>query len=167
MRESVMPLLLLMMLLVVSCTPETGEVDALGYSNTFRRVRFVDNYDGDTMTVNISRMPPVFGFKIPVRIKHIDTAEMKGKTDCEKFMAQAARERVRYLVDKALRIDLERAERGSFFRILADVRLLSMRENYLLASRLLREGYAVPYEGGSKPDTDWCAQRKIMESRFR
>jgi len=155
-------MVIIFLIFLTSCTDIGHQVDAVAFTNTFRRVKYIDNYDGDTITVTIRGLPPVFGHKIPVRIKHIDTAEMNGKTDCEHSMAILAKRQVHTLLHKALRIDLEKTGRGSFFRILADMRIRGMRGSYLLSDYLLDAGYAVAYEGGSKPATDWCEQQKIM-----
>lgn len=39
----------------------------------------VSVYDGDTMTVTIPDVPPLLGENIPVRVRGIDTPEMKDK----------------------------------------------------------------------------------------
>jgi len=43
----------------------------------FLNVTFISNYDGDTFTVDLPGLPKVFGQHIAVRVKHIDTPELK------------------------------------------------------------------------------------------
>jgi micrococcal nuclease len=54
-------------------------------------VSFVKNYDGDTITVNIPGQHPVFGNEISVRIKGIDTPEIRSKSSCEKEKSRIAK----------------------------------------------------------------------------
>lgn len=48
-------------------------------SNQFSCVTFIDNYDGDTVTFKIPNVHQYFGAKAKVRIKGIDTPELKPK----------------------------------------------------------------------------------------
>ena len=55
---------------------------------------YVRNYDGDTITFNLPNLHPIIGKKIRVRLNGIDTPEIKGKCDKEKYDAEQARERL-------------------------------------------------------------------------
>ena len=46
------------------------------YGN-FNNVKYVRNYDGDTVKVNIPEIPRLFGEEISVRIRGIDTPEIR------------------------------------------------------------------------------------------
>jgi hypothetical protein len=48
-----------------------------------RCVKFIKNYDGDTITFNIPNVHPLLGEKITVRVSGVDTPEIKTKNDCE------------------------------------------------------------------------------------
>lgn len=120
---------------------------------SFNCVTFLENHDGDTFTVSIPRIPPVFGFKIPVRVAHIDTAELGSADVCEKNSATEAKNRVNTILKNAKKIDLLNVQRDKYFRLLAEVRV---NDEFSLGDLLLKEKLAVPYEGETKPLTNWC-----------
>jgi micrococcal nuclease len=110
--------------------------------------RVIKVYDADTITI-ASKLPydesPLY--RLSVRLNGIDTPEMKGKdiSDEEKEAAKVAREFVYKLVfNKYVR--LENVESEKYGRILADVYIGDIHLNDLL----LKERYAVKYEGGTK-----------------
>jgi endonuclease YncB( thermonuclease family) len=115
-------------------------------------VDFVSAYDGDTLTVNLPSVPNVFGKNISVRVRGIDTPEIKGKTECEIEAAVKARNLVRQLLLSANRIDLVNVGRDKYFRLLADV----IFDSNSLSQVLIKKRLAISYDGGHKPDTDWC-----------
>lgn len=119
---------------------------------TFQCVQFLNNYDGDTITVNILNVPPILGQKITVRVAHIDAPEMKGHKPCEKEKAQAAKKFVFERLSKAGEIELKNIQRDKYFRILADV----FYDGKNLSDGLLNSRLAVPYEGGTKVQASWC-----------
>ena len=91
-----------------------------------------------------------FGYKIPVRVRGIDTPEIRGKCDIEKSRAKQVRDFVRDLHSQATTIELKNCERGKYFRLVADVYLNG--EN--LADILFEKGYARKYDGGKRES--WC-----------
>ena len=107
-------------------------------------------YDGDTCTYTIVNVPDLFGDKIPVRVRGIDTPEIRGKCDIEKSRAKQVRDFVRDLHSQATKIDLKDCERGKYFRLVCDVFL--DREN--LSEILIERGYARKYDGGKRES--WC-----------
>ena len=112
---------------------------------------YVRNYDGDTITFNLPKLHPIIGKKIAVRVNGIDTPEIKGKCDKEKYDAEQAKGMVEDFLKDAERIDLKNMERGKYFRIVADV--YADGEN--LAEALVDSGMAVRYDGGKK-NARWC-----------
>lgn len=125
-------------------------------ANTFRCVTVIDNHDGDTLKVDIPGAPEIIGKSVGVRVRGIDTPEMHGKGKCERLMAGLAKARVKLLLHGAKRIDLERVARDKYFRILADVSV----DGKSLAGILIKEGLAVPYDGGTKAKRSWCESVK-------
>jgi micrococcal nuclease len=115
-------------------------------------------YDADTITI-ASKLPydasPLY--RLSVRLNGIDTPEMKGKgvSDEEKEAAILARNFVSNLVlHKNVR--LENIESEKYGRILADVYLGDIHLNELL----IRERYAVKYDGGTKTKPEsWLKYR--------
>ena len=128
---------------------------AYGQSSTFSSVDYVRTIDGDTVVVRLPGQPLVFGGGpkgIGVRLVGIDTAEMRGKTNCERVIAQRAKNYVSLRLRKAGRITLKDARAGKYFRLVADVRV----DGISLSVELLEKGLAVPYDGGRKGHTNWC-----------
>jgi micrococcal nuclease len=116
--------------------------------------RVIKVYDADTITI-ASKLPydesPLY--RLSVRLNGIDTPEMKGKniSDEEKQAAKVARDFIYKLIfNKYVR--LENIESEKYGRILADVYIGDIHLNDLL----LKERYAVKYEGGTKiKPTSW------------
>ena len=112
---------------------------------------YLQNYDGDTIRFDLPRYPPIAGDDIRVRVNGIDTPEIKGKCEKEKYDAQQAKEMVADILKDAEQITLKDMERGKYFRIAADI--IVDGEN--LADMLLEAGMAVKYKGGKKTHK-WC-----------
>ena len=112
---------------------------------------YVRNYDGDTVTFNLPGLHPIIGEKISIRVNGIDTPEIRGKCEKEKYNAKQVKEVVADILKDAEQITLKNMERGKFFRIAADV--IVDGEN--LADMLIEAGMAVRYDGGKKTHK-WC-----------
>ena len=112
---------------------------------------YVRNYDGDTITFNLPGLHPIIGEKISIRVNGIDTPEIRGKCEKEKYDAQQAKEMVAEILKDAEQIVLKNMERGKYFRIAADV--IVDGEN--LADMLIEAGMAIKYDGGKKTHK-WC-----------
>lgn len=123
-------------------------------ATSFACVSYVGNYDGDTLTVDIPKVPEILGHKMHIRINGIDTPEMKTEDKCEKAQAIKAKERIHLILSQAKRIDLKDIGRDKYFRLLADV----VADGVSLKSLLLKEKLAVPYDGGTKTRIDWCSK---------
>ncbi len=121
-------------------------------NNQFSCVKYLKNYDGDTITVKIPGVHPLIGENISVRVKGIDTPELKTKDQCEKEKGRIAKKLTENIMKKAKRIDLKNIERDKYFRILADVEY----DGKDLKNTLLKNNIAHEYSGGSKPKLNWC-----------
>ena len=132
--------------------------DTVEFTFPIKGGRVIKVYDADTITI-ASKLPyddsPMY--RLSVRLNGIDTPEMKGKcvSDEEKESAKLARDFVSNLVlNKVVR--LENIESEKYGRILADVYIGDIHLNNLL----LRERYAVKYDGGTKiKPTSWLKYR--------
>lgn len=82
---------------------------------------YVRNYDGDTITFNLSGLHPIIGEKISIRVNGIDTPEIKGKCEKEKYDAQQARDMVTDILKDSEQITLMNMEKGKYFEVAADV----------------------------------------------
>jgi micrococcal nuclease len=112
---------------------------------------YLRNYDGDTITFNLPGLHPIIGEKIAVRVNGIDTPEMKGKCDKEKYDAKQAKHFVADILKEAEKIVLKNMKRGKYFRIDADV----IVDDKNLTDILIEAGMAINYDGGKKT-YKWC-----------
>ena len=126
--------------------------DCVHTNSSFKCVEYVKNYDADTVTFNIKNVHPIIGQKISIRVKHLDTPEIKGKMPCEKETARNARNLVEKMLKNAKRIDLLNVEKDKYFRLLADVSI----DGKDLGSILLKNNLAYQYEGQTKQKLNWC-----------
>jgi len=132
-------------------SPAFAESNAEPYKN-FKNVQFVKNYDGDSITFNIPDAPAIVGKNIVVRLRGIDTPELKKKScPAAREKAKQAKELVHSLLTNAQVINLHHLARGKYFRILADVEF----DGQDLATALLDQNLAVKYSGGKK-ESLWC-----------
>jgi endonuclease YncB( thermonuclease family) len=109
-------------------------------------------YDGDTITI-ATRLPykdsPLYRF--PIRLKGIDTAEIKSKNENEKKHAILARDSLSELILHKT-VLIKNIENEKYGRILADVYL----EEVCINNWMIEKGYAVKYDGGTKQiPTSW------------
>jgi len=103
-------------------------------------------YDGDTITI-ASKIPnsnlPLYRFS--VRLRRIDSAEIKGITNIEKNFAIKARDALHELIYGKI-VTLKNVGIEKYGRILADVYL----DDLDISQWMLDNNYAVPYDGGKK-----------------
>jgi len=124
--------------------------------------RVIKVYDADTITI-ASKLPydssPMY--RLSVRLNGIDTPEIKGKgiSEEEKEAAKTARDFVSNLVLNKY-VKLQNVQSEKYGRILADVYIGDINLNELL----LKEKYAVNYDGGTKKKpTSWLKYRLTGE----
>ena len=155
----IMALLLPFFLLLLSgCINFSSQAESCKHDDhNLRCVQYIKNYDGDTITFNIPKVPPIMGHKMKVRLNGADTPEMKKPEyrnlfPCEEQKAVEAQKAVESILKKAKRIDLKNIKRGKYFRIVADVTAdgLSIGD-YLIQNKLAR-----PYKGKKKTNINWC-----------
>ncbi len=117
----------------------------------FHDVTVVRVYDGDTFFADIESVHALLGDEIGIRVRDIDTPEIRGKCDQETILADQARQLVEDRLADATSVDLIDVERGKYFRIVATV----VVDGVELAQILIDRGLAVPYDGDG-PKRDWC-----------
>jgi micrococcal nuclease len=124
--------------------------------------RVIKVYDADTITI-ASKLPyessPMY--RLSVRLNGIDTPEIKGKgiSDEEKEAAKLARDFVANLVFNKF-VRLENIASEKYGRILADVYIGDVHLNEIL----IRQRYAVKYDGGTKiKPTSWLKYKLTGE----
>ena len=126
----------------------------------FRCVKYVRNYDADTITFDIPNVHPLIGNSINVRVAGVDTPEIKTKNSCEKEKARNAKKLVTNLLKNAKRIDLSNIKRDKYFRINAEVII----DGIHLSHYLLKNGLAYSYDGGAKRQLNWCRSAREIAS---
>lgn len=107
-------------------------------------------YDGDTITVDVAEWPSIVGDDIGVRIRGVDTPELRGKCEEEKAAARLARDFTKKMVMNAKVVVLSGIERGKYFRIVADV----YADDVSVSSVLIEHGFGRAYDGGKR--AGWC-----------
>jgi len=108
-------------------------------------------YDGDTFYIRMAGLPPELS-RIGVRVRGIDTPEMRGKCESEKRNAAAAKAfTTRVLKAAGNKVTLTGLKWDKYGgRVDADVLVGGQK----LADMMITRGYARPY-GGEKR-TGWC-----------
>jgi len=108
-------------------------------------------YDGDTLTQADVDVFPNMRFHGSLRIRGIDTPEIRTRSACEKMRGYQARDALKgFLAGKS--ITVENAQNGKYAgRVLADV----FADGESVAEWMLKHSYARAYFGG-KRDRNWC-----------
>jgi endonuclease YncB( thermonuclease family) len=143
--------------LSVPINPISNEyLNAVTYANTTKFTvpitfgKVVKVYDGDTITI-ASKLPnldqPIYRFS--VRLNGIDSPEIRGLTFAEKELAIIARNALHALIFGKI-VTLRNVSTEKYGRILADVYLGDLHVN----EWMIKEGYAIPYDGGTKTRPD-------------
>ena len=120
--------------------------------NTFRCVKYIYSYDGDTITFDIPNVHPLLGKNAKIRVYGIDSPEIKTHNKCEGKKALQAKRMVHNLLRKASLINLKNCKRGKYFRLVCDV----YGNNKSLSKYLLQYHLAYEYYGGTKKQINWC-----------
>ena len=120
---------------------------AANYGSVIAEV--VSVYDGDSFRVNISGWPAIIGDNVPVRVRGIDTPEIRGKCPSEKEQAIRAREFVREVLSSGV-VKLVDMDRGKYFRIVATV----LVDGVDLSELVIKNSLGRRYDGGRKES--WC-----------
>ena len=142
-----------LMTALMLCVSTLAYAQAQTYGD-FNNVEYVRNYDGDTVTFNIHGVHDLLGRNISIRVRGIDTPEIKGKCAKERELALGAKRFVQIVLEqlKPGRITLRNVDRGKYFRIVADIMI---GEHTSLGQYMVEKGFAVIYNGGKKVH-DWC-----------
>lgn len=113
--------------------------------------KIVRVYDGDTVTiaarfkVDGEYIPKLFRFN--VRLRGIDSPELRTKNDIEKKLAIKSRDALKDLIINKM-VRLENVDYDKYGRILADMILIENRIN--IGEWMISNEYAVKYDGGTK-----------------
>ncbi|MGI2799260.1 thermonuclease family protein [Photobacterium damselae] len=108
-------------------------------------------YDGDTFRAYLPGITPQDKQSTRIRIRHIDTPEIKGQCSYEKDLAAKARRYGIGLLTSSRSITLSHLGRDRYGRLLATV---TLNGNISYANKMLSARLARPYEGGRR--NSWC-----------
>ena len=114
------------------------------------RGKVIKVYDGDTITI-ATKLPfpdsPVYRF--PVRLRGIDSPEIKGKSLEEITLAKISRDALSHMImDKT--VELKDVNTEKYGRLLANVYI----DNIHINQWMLDKKYAIAYDGGTKRRPD-------------
>ena len=122
---------------------------ACAHTNNFKKVELISVYDGDTFKVNLPCKKDIFCKEIYVRVKGIDTPEIKTKDIRKKEKAIAAKSFTTKMLSDG-KINLKKCKRDKYFRLLCDVFIKKEKEEINLAEQLLLSEFAIKYDGKTK-----------------
>jgi len=120
-------------------------------------VKYISNYDGDTIKVDIKDAHPLFGSEVSVRLYGIDTPEIKSKNKCERQKTVEAKEVVKNLLSNAEKVSLKEVRRDKYFRILAKV----YADDVNVSDELIKKNLAYAYYGDTKKKINWCESDSV------
>lgn len=107
-------------------------------------------YDGDTITIatriDLDGRPSAQLYRFNVRLRGIDSPEMRSKNQTEKLLAIDARDALHDIVMGQM-VSLEGTSYDKYGRLLADVKTL---KGLNVGQWMIEQGYAVNYNGGKK-----------------
>ena len=115
------------------------------------RVRVIDVYDGDTLTIAMELYGTISSFR--VRLAHIDTPELKpvmNLPDRAEVVARgkAARDHlISLILGHIVWIDILGYEK--YGRLLADI-YINETDSISVNEKMITDGYGTAYEGGTK-----------------
>lgn len=115
-------------------------------NKTFENVSIASIYDGDTFKINLNCSLAVYCEKVPVRVRGVDTPEIKGQTEREKQLAQKAKAFTKDFLAREP-ISLSNCGRDKYFRLLCDV---TNGQGQDLAKELIKRDLGYSYQGGTK-----------------
>ena len=130
--------------------------DTIPFTVPINGGKVIKVYDGDSITI-AAKLPfnDSLLYRFSVRLNGIDTPEIKGKNDDEKEAAKNAKKALENLILHKI-ITLKNVDNEKYGRILADVYLGAIHIN----EWLIKERYAVRYDGGAKKSPESWLQYK-------
>jgi micrococcal nuclease len=123
--------------------------DTVPYIPTIHKGKVIKVYDGDTITIAsrlcIDDIESTQYYRFSVRIKGIDTPELKTKNETEKKRAIIARDALSSKISNKI-VELKNVELEKYGRVLADVYI----DGVNIGEWMLQEKHAVAYDGKTK-----------------
>jgi len=139
------------MLGLLSLIATSLPAQAACYGWPLREYRGEYAYDGDTIYVAIPGLPGEIA-NMSVRVRGVDTPEIRGKCESEKHLAKQARDYARNRLKSAKSVEFCEPEWGRYGgRVVASVRI----DGSPLDVELISNGLARAYDGKTKRQP-WC-----------
>jgi micrococcal nuclease len=130
--------------------------ECINNDNTFCNVKYIKNYDGDSITVDIPNTHPILGKNAKIRLFGLDTPELRTKDKCEKAKGRIAKKLVMKELQKAEYINLLNIKRGKYFRIVASIQYKINGRVKDLTQVLIKNKLGYAYFGKTKKKVNWC-----------
>jgi endonuclease YncB( thermonuclease family) len=136
------------LVLLFACLVAVGPAYAEGVLVERAEAELVRVVDGDTLNVSLKGMCPLLGEEIGIRIRGIDTPELRSPDLRVRALAIQAKQYVSEIMDSAKILELRDLERWIYFRLVADIYVDGLN----VATALAEQDLALPYDGGKRPD---------------
>jgi len=139
---------------------DTFDYSASEYKNTspwipqLQRGKVIKVYDGDTITVASKCYEHSDVYRFTIRLRGVDSPEIKGKTDEERHHAIVARDALHKLIFGKT-IIIKNCGKEKWGRVLADIYIEDIGKHIHINQWLLDNKYAVAYNGGKKCDWEF------------
>ena len=118
-----------------------SEAKCKNRGNVFCRFNVVEVYDGDTFFITIKKTQSIFGKRLGVRVKGVNTPEIRGGTVETKAAALRAKSFTSATLSNGRAIKLTQCVRGKYFRVVCNVII----DGASLADQLIKNNLAVIY----------------------
>lgn len=138
--------------LVVICQAQENNL-----IQNFNKVSLASVYDGDTFRVHLNCKYRIFCKSIPIRVRGVDCPEIKGGSNETKALAKQAKKFTKNFLNSG-KIILRNCGRDKYFRLLCEVKVNGQD----LGAELIKAGYAIPYDGGTKQSFDYETKTNLM-----
>ena len=138
--------------LVVICQAQENNL-----IQNFNKVSLASVYDGDTFRVHLNCKYRIFCKSIPIRVRGVDCPEIKGGSNETKALAKQAKKFTKNFLNSG-KIILRNCGRDKYFRLLCEVKVNGQD----LSTELIKAGYAMPYDGGTKQSFDYETKTNLM-----
>jgi len=118
----------------------------------------VSVYDGDTFKVRCPIWPGLVAEE-SVRVRNLDTPEIKGKCQKEKDLAFEAK---RLAQEHLKQVEISNIGRDKYGRLLADVTVTIDGKKVRWSEFLQKRGLGRPYDGGKRQS--WCSNTQERQA---
>ena len=154
MRGEMKTKILLLLIVLATCHPVPSKTLAHeGYTpdELLSYFEFDRCIDGDTIKINNSALPDIFGKNLSVRVRGFDSPELRGRCPLEKKMAKKSKDFCTFLFKNASDIKFKNWSKGKFFRVVLDIELDG--KDYV--QMMINNNMGVEYDGKTKRK-NWC-----------